>query len=419
MAPQLKLALPEDPVRDVHGSRDGPVIRIVPFGSLDHAPPALRSIMSDAPWCEVVSINTARLDRALCLRHVDAAVVVDTDPVDPAGGDEKPYEDLIGVLRRHRLGIVVMTTRPWLYAGHAMGLVCISPEASVEMLRGALVAMSHLRPVMRQIDLELTSMQHLGDRLARHFEELDHELRLAARLQQDFLPRELPRLDALKFATIYRPCSWVSGDIFDVFVLDEHRVGFYLADAVGHGVAAGLLTMFIREAIRTRRLESHAAPFVLPSVILNHLNDALAAQALPDSQFVTAWYGVVDTRTLELTYATGGHPPPVLVHADGRVSGLEGDGCLLGVFGRQIFEDRTVTLRPGERLLVYSDGFESALLEPRTPRAPIALASDVAAVAHRPAPEFIDALIEQLDAQPGSLSAADDTTLVLVDVVGR
>ena len=75
---------------------------------------------------------------------------------------------------------------------------------------------------------------------------LDEELRLAAKLQQDFLPKQLPQVGPIHFHSLFRPAGYVSGDLYDVMRLDEKRVGFFPVDAVGHGMPAALLTMFIK-----------------------------------------------------------------------------------------------------------------------------------------------------------------------------
>ena len=133
------------------------------------------------------------------------------------------------------------------------------------------------------------------------------------RLQRDFLPRITGPIENVGIATIYRPASSVSGDIFDIFRIDEDHTGFYIADAVGHGMAASLLTMFIKRAIVPKRVDGNDYVILTPSETLTNLNDALADQSLPNYQFVTACYGLINHRTLTLQYARGGHPYPLLI----------------------------------------------------------------------------------------------------------
>ena len=95
--------------------------------------------------------------------------------------------------------------------------------------------------------------------------------------------------------------------------LDEKHVGFYMADAVGHGMPAALLTMFIKNALVTKQITPGGYRLLNPSETMAHLNEALVGQHLSHATFATAIYGYVNTETLEATFARGGHPCPILV----------------------------------------------------------------------------------------------------------
>src|SRR5215213_10977953 len=141
----------------------------------------------------------------------------------------------------------------------------------------------HMESVAREMDAlraELSLLRKRDETLNYHLTRIDEELRLAARLQQDFLPKELPEVGNVRFHTLYRPAGYVSGDLYDVMRLDERRVGFYLADAVGHGVPAALLTMFVKQALQTRELIDRGPGYRLldPSEALRRLNARLIDQ---------------------------------------------------------------------------------------------------------------------------------------------
>ena len=145
---------------------------------------------------------------------------------------------------------------------------------------------------------------------------------LASRLQRDFLPRNLPEIPGFKFATIYRPATWVSGDIYDIMRLDEEHVGFYVADAVGHGMPAALLTMFIKRALVTKRIRGNEYCLIEPGMALAQLNTDMVSQDLSNFQFATCCYGILNTKTLRLRVANAGHPPPMLINGDAQTSEL-------------------------------------------------------------------------------------------------
>src|SRR5688572_16047776 len=149
-------------------------------------------------------------------------------------------------------------------------------------------------PALQQIDQQLATLQSEIDALQRematlrkrdeslnfYMHRLDEELRLAAKLQQDFLPKSLPQIGKVHFHTLFRPAGYVSGDLYDVMRIDEKHVGFYMADAVGHGMPAALLTMFIKNALVTKQITQDGYRLVPPSQSMARLNDALVDQNL-------------------------------------------------------------------------------------------------------------------------------------------
>jgi serine phosphatase RsbU (regulator of sigma subunit) len=343
----------------------------------------------------------------------DAVIIVQPETEDSKQATT-PWPALRTILDQRKVGVLLVGGAPpdgGLLTGWA------SHRASAEELYGRIETMMRYRAILQGTDRELARLQKLRDQLNRHFEELDQEMRLASRLQRDFLPRETPQLGPLRFATVYQPASWVSGDIYDVFRLDEKNVGFYLADAVGHGVAAGLLTMFIKQAMLTKVIDEGQYRLVPPHEALAALNDALASQELPNCQFATACYGVVNAETLELTVARGGHPYPLHVRADGTVAEIESEGGLLGVFAKAEFPSAKVQLKPGEKIVVYSDGLEGLIIAgrddvTRRPRYTPQFAEQV----RLPCCEMAAELRERINSHEGSLTPADDMTAVVLEV---
>lgn len=183
------------------------------------------------------------------------------------------------------------------------------------------------------------------------------ELSMAATIQRETLPKDLPVHDDVEFGVIFRPAAYVSGDIYDVARIDDRRIGFFIADAVGHGVPAALLTMVIS---RTLGITAGAGgTFSSPSEAITRLNDDMVRMQQGKARFATGVFGMLDTTTRELTITSAGHPAPLLVR-DGRITELEVEGPLLGVFEDEKYEQFTFQLDPGDTILLYSDGFETA-----------------------------------------------------------
>lgn len=304
----------------------------------------------------------------------------------------------------------------WSVLGGRVGkFVLARQDAAPAEIAAKLAAAEALQPAMENLQTELMAARKLGASTGVQLKEFDEEMRLAARLQRDFLPRRLPEVGAARFSVLYRPLGWVSGDIYDVARLDETHVGFYVADAVGHGMPAALLTMFIKRSLQTKRIVGNTYEIVPPDVSLQQLNASICEQNLSSCQFCTATYGVLDTASLRLTYARAGHPEPILTHADGEMTTLAAPGSLLGVFPDERYTSATVDLAPGDRLVLYTDGLEDALID-AAGQGP-SLTERLAELHGLPREEMLLQLTAWIDENPGSARAEDDVTVVVLDVV--
>jgi len=211
------------------------------------------------------------------------------------------------------------------------------------------------RPVHTIFKNKLAEQLNMTKTLA---ESLTEQLRLAGLVQQDFLPAKLPNTDETQWASVFLPAEWVSGDIYDVARIDEQHIGFYVADVVGHGMPAALLTIFLKQALVMRETVGNNYRIFSPAEVVRNLNLRMTAQKLSGYQFATACYCLLNTKTLQLTYARAGHPYPVIIRLGEPPRQLEVRGSLLGIFEQAEYFQETVQLQPGDKLLLYSDGAE-------------------------------------------------------------
>jgi serine phosphatase RsbU (regulator of sigma subunit) len=278
---------------------------------------------------------------------------------------------------------------------------------------------SDLNVLQRELDGmrdEIELLRKRDSALQFYMRRLDEELKLAARVQQDFLPKSMPKVGPLRFHTLFRPASHVSGDLYDVMRLDESHVGFYMADAVGHGMPAALLTMFLKQALVTKTIDETGYRLLEPSVTMQKLNEALVAQNLSTATFATALYGNINYRTRRLTFARGGHPDPILLTGDGQLRILETEGALLGIFPGDEFPQYAVELEPGDRVFIYSDGVELAFSDNENPD-PAAWREVIDARRKMPTDAIITELRElmaQSDLCPDRKK--DDLTVIAIEV---
>lgn len=298
------------------------------------------------------------------------------------------------------------------------GILCESWDIDLDEAAVMLWTLAQRQPAIQQVtsELRLTEMSING--VHSEIAKLHEELQSAATIQREYMPERVPTIDGLDIGIVYRPASYVSGDIYDIVELDEFRTGFFLADAVGHGVPAALMTMVISQGLHKIEGVGKDSRIVPPSEALAKLNNAMTKNAASHSRFATAVYGIYDKRSCELTIAGAGHPAPILVHADGSaVARIESQGPLLGVFPDVSFGESTVRMEPNDVLVIFSDGFEVAFpkhdaVGDDRKRPTEQYISELTAAGNSGGmlEHAISTLEGQLDAQLGSLHQPDDIT---------
>jgi sigma-B regulation protein RsbU (phosphoserine phosphatase) len=163
----------------------------------------------------------------------------------------------------------------------------------------------------------------------------------------------------VRFAVHYQPCGRVGGDFYDVFRLDEKHLGFYVADAMGHGVPASLLTIFVKTSVRAKEITGKQYRLVPPDEVLQRLNRDLIQQQLSDTPFITMVYVLFNYREGTFSFARSGHPFPLHIPRNGSPKLWEIEGSLLGVFDTR-YVVRTQQLQAGDKVLLYTDGMDAA-----------------------------------------------------------
>jgi PAS domain S-box-containing protein len=278
------------------------------------------------------------------------------------------------------------------------------------------------RPSMIVVWHDLTERKKLEEALRAANERMKAELDAAAIVQRALLPGTLPEAGPVRIAWRFRPSGELAGDLLDVFRLDEGRIGFYVLDVTGHGVAASLLSVAVSHQLspRTehsafRRTEHGAEGFAEPIEVVSRLNQAYAERGGP-LQLFTICCGVLDTRTLELRYVSAGHPGPVRVTREGRVDALNVPALPVGVMRGVVYEGAEVRLAAGDRLVVYSDGIPEARNASGAEFGEERLTDTVLASRSRDLDACADALVAAAVDWTAPASPQDDISVLLLEV---
>lgn len=196
-------------------------------------------------------------------------------------------------------------------------------------------------------------LQQTVEQSAARLEVQERELERAREIQQSLLPKEIPQIPAFEVAGAWQPASTVGGDYYDVLRLGDHRLGICIADVVGKGVSAALLMANVQAAVHAFASESES-----PAQLCCKVN-TLLHENIATGKFVSFLYGILDGNMHTFQYSNAGHLRPILV-SDGSSQMLEQGGAVLGVFPVWTYEDSMVEMRPGDRLLLFTDGITEA-----------------------------------------------------------
>ncbi len=233
-----------------------------------------------------------------------------------------------------------------------------------EAFRVRVQAGSRILRLRRELEQRNRSMLQALQRETAAAERLQSDLRAAATMQRDLLPPGGNPEPGWSVATLFQPAAVVAGDWYNYFPVGEHHLGFYHLDVAGHGVPAAMLSFTLARfltptpdgtSLLLSRQGTAAADPVDPGAVVAELNRRFQHMD-ENAQYFTMVYGIVDLRDGRGQLCQAGHPHPLLVRTDGRVAPLGNGGFPVGVFANAEYESTPFQLRPGERLLVYSDG---------------------------------------------------------------
>jgi len=272
---------------------------------------------------------------------------------------------------------------------------------------------------LSQRNAELETANH---NLSRAAEKTRQELQAASKVQEAFLPAAPPQVKGIKVAWAFRPCTELAGDSLNVFAFDRDNVGLYVLDVSGHGVPAALLAVAATRVLSLTKDDD--------SILISRDDDGTPRPADPArvaeslnlklpwndgaAQFLTLFYMVINARTRQLSYVSAGHPGAIRIGRDAPPQILQGTGVPIGI--GEHYEQQSITLNPGDRVYLYSDGVTETMNPAHelfgTPRLINALQNGAADTLADTVPK----LLAEIDDWRGAAPARDDICLIGIEL---
>ena len=248
-----------------------------------------------------------------------------------------------------REGIVSMLSVGMRYKGRTVGVLRVY-TAEEQTFSQHQVAM--LRAVAAQAAAAIENARLATE--AAEAEALEKQVAMARDVQQRMIPAAPPQVAGIDFASVYVPCFELGGDFYDFISLPDGNIGLAVADVSGKGVPASLIMASVRSALR-----AHVDLIYYLYEVMQRVNVMLVRDTKPQ-EFVTLFYGVLDTKNRRLTYCNAGHPPGLLLRG-GQVSELSGSNMVLGVDPSEKYTQAVLELKKNDVLLLYTDGVPDAM----------------------------------------------------------
>jgi len=306
---------------------------------------------------------------------------------------------------------------------HTKSVLCMPLITSEEKLVGVIQALNKIgEGPFDQDDESLLEVLSIHAALALERSQLlevaiqkqrmDQALRLAHDIQMNFLPRNLPSFSnagAIDLHATLIPAQEVGGDLYDYFHIDDEQLFFVIGDVAGKGVPAALFM-----AVTKTLIKAFARSGLQPHEVLTAVNKELCLNN-DSCTFVTLFCGILNTTTTELRYANAGHNPPFLVSKTGEVQFIQmPDGMAVGILENAKFQPATITLRPHDSLLLYTDGITEAINSNTILFSEERLEQAIRALHKGSSQEIIEGILERVRNFCEGQPQADDITVMNV-----
>ncbi len=279
-------------------------------------------------------------------------------------------------LPREQYGYFILLTSKSEKADVAQGLEAgaddfLTKPVNAPELRARLTAGGRVVGMERVLSQKNREMLAALEELKKLHTEIEHDLQQARTIQQALVPERSRVFGASRVSLLLQPCGHVGGDLVGMFTPGDSRLGFYVIDVSGHGITSAMVTARVAGYLSSTFPDQNVALerryerfFALrpPNDVASALNRRLSADPGVDT-YLTMAYVAGDFKTGHMQMVQAGHPPPLLLRADGQMQFLGDGGLPIGLVPDVDYETVQFQMLPGDRLLIYSDGFSEAELK--------------------------------------------------------
>jgi serine phosphatase RsbU (regulator of sigma subunit) len=244
----------------------------------------------------------------------------------------------------------------------------------------------------------------------------ESELQVARSVQEYLFPRIVPTVPGVTFSGRTVAARTVGGDLYDLFDLGKQRIGILCADVSGKGIPAALMMANLQAAARAHVGDRVDGPNAPPSCFVEVLNQQLTGR-FGDNRYATIFWAAYDAHTSVLTWVNAGNPSPILISSAGEIERLNSDGFPIGMFANSHYTAKELQMRPGSRLVIFSDGLTDAQNPSEEEFGEERLIACCRAIAPGINAEGVaERLMQAVAEWSTGTDQFDDTTVVVVDV---
>lgn len=374
-------------------SREGYKVRPVPNGKL-----ALAAVASAAPELILLDIDMPDLNGYEVCQRLKADEATRDIPVIFLSAMHKTVDKI----KAFAVGGVDYITKPFQMEEV---LVRLKTHLSLSRLN------KHLEELVEKRTNDVL-------RLNAEKEQIEAEMQIARQMQESFLPRCFPPFPDHQEIDIYammEPAKAVGGDFYDFFFIDDHRLFFTIGDVSGKGSGAALFMVRVMTL-----LEDKATHSISPEVIMFQVNNALLRKN-PNCMFATVYLGILDLQTGEITYASGGHNPPLVTQQHNFEYLHLTSGMVIGAFplAEETFQRQKIILEPEDTIFLYSDGVTEAINQNDELYAEQRLQARLNQLRDHSVQEMVEGLDRSLKQFAGDREQADDITMLAIRFHGK